>query len=163
MWMFKTSFGIWILYLSESVFTCFLFLCVHAEFYMVNSCFWIVINWGIVTGLVSVLILVLVILSISLPGLIKYSNNETQKDLRDKLNGTQKLMCGIPDELDAVFKSIDLISSEKLDNRAKGIYQQIQWGKDIQSCDVVYFYDQLNAEQKKRLNWPDLSCNVSYC
>ena len=122
-----------------------------------------VINWGIMIGLASVLILVLVILSISLPGLIKYSNSETQKNLRDQVNGTQKLMCGMPDELHTIFNSLDLISSEKFDNRAKGIYQQIQWGKDIQSCDVVYFYDQLSAEQKKRLNWLDLSCNSSYC
>ncbi|MCH9658802.1 hypothetical protein K0U27_08980 [archaeon] len=122
-----------------------------------------VINWGVVFGLGSVLILILVILSISLPGLIKYSNDETQKNLRDQVDGTQKLMCGMPDELHLIFNSIDLISSEKFDNRAKGIYQQMQWGKDIQSCDVVYFYDQLNIEQKKRLNWLELSCNASYC
>ena len=121
------------------------------------------INWGVIVGLISVLILVIVILSISLPGLIKHSDNETQKNLRDQVDGNQKLMCGMTDELRAVFNSIDLISSEKFDNRAKGIYQQIQWGKDIQRCDVVYFYDQLNAEQKKRLNWLDLSCNTSYC
>ena len=130
---------------------------------MANSCFWIVINRGIVIGLISVLILALVILSISLPGLIKYSSNETQKNLRDQVDDAEKLMCGVPDELHIIFNSLDLISPEKFDNRAKGIYQQIQWGTDIRSCDVVYLYDQLNSEQKKRLNWFDLSCNASYC
>ena len=121
------------------------------------------INWGAVFGLVSVSILAIVILSISLPGLVKYANDETQKNLLDQIDSTQKLMCGMPDELDTIFDSVGLISSEKFDNKAKGIYQQMQWGKEIESCDVVYFYNQLDTEQKKRLNWIELSCNVTHC
>ena len=121
------------------------------------------INWGVIFGLVSTLILVIVILSISLPGLIKYTNDETQKNLHDQIDSAQKLMCGTPNELDTIFDSVGLISSEKFDNRAKGIYQQMQWGKDIESCDIVYFYNQLDMEQKKRLNWLELSCSVTYC
>ena len=130
---------------------------------MLHSCILVVINWGVVFGLGAALILVVVILSISLPGLIKYSNDETQKDLLDKIDSTQKLMCGMPDRLESVFDSVGLISSENFDNRAKGIYQQMQWGIAIESCDVIYFYDQLDTEQKKRLNWLELSCNVPYC
>lgn len=121
------------------------------------------INWGAVFGLVSVSILAIVILSISLPGFIKYANDETQKNLLDQIDSTQKLMCGMPDELGTIFDSVGLISSEKFDNKAKGIYQQMQWGKEIESCDVVYFYNQLDTEQKKRLNWIELSCNVTHC
>ena len=121
------------------------------------------INWGVAFGLVSTLILVIVILSISLPGLIKYTNDETQKSLHDQIDGAQKLMCGTPNEFGTIFDSVGLISSEKFDNRAKGIYQQMQWGADIESCDVVYFYNQLDMEQKKKLNWLELSCSVTYC
>ena len=121
------------------------------------------INWGVVFGLVSALILIIVILSISLPGFVKYANDETQKNLLDQMDSTQKLMCGMSDDLGTIFDSVGLISSEKFDNKAKGIYQQMQWGKEIESCDVVYFYNQLDTEQKKRLNWLELSCNVTHC
>ncbi|QMU53497.1 MAG: hypothetical protein GKS07_00380 [Nitrosopumilus sp.] len=121
------------------------------------------INWGAVFGLVSISVLVVVFLSISLPGLTKHANDEAQKNLLDQIDGSQKLMCGMPDELGTIFGSVGLISSEGFDNKAKGIYQQMQWGKKIESCDVVYFYNQLDAEQKKTLDWLELSCNVSYC
>ncbi len=120
-------------------------------------------NWDIVFGLVSASVLVIVILSISLPGLIKYANDETQKNLFEKIDDSQKFMCGMPDELGAIFDSVGVVSPEKLDNRAKGIYQQMQWGIDIESCDVVYFYKQLDIEQKKKLNWLEFSCNVPQC
>ncbi len=124
---------------------------------------WVVINWGIALGLMSVLALILVILSISLPGLIKYSDDEMQNQIFDEIDDDKKIMCGMHDDLDAIFDSIDLISSESLDNKSKGIYQQIQWGKDIESCDVVYLYDNLSFEQKKKLDWLDFSCNVPQC
>ena len=105
----------------------------------------------------------IVILFISLPGLIKFANDETQKNLFGDIDDSQKLMCGMPDKLRIIFDSIDMISSESFDNEAKGIYQQIQWGVDIESCDVVYFYEQLNFEQKEKLNWLEFSCNVPQC
>ena len=135
----------------------------YVEFYIVDSWFRVMINWGVVFGLVSVSVLVIVIISIALPGLEKHANDETQKNLLDQIDSTQKLMCGMPDELGMIFDSVGLISSEKFDNKAKGIYQQMQWGKDIESCDVVYLYDQLDTEQKKRLNWLELSCDAAYC
>ncbi len=121
------------------------------------------INWGLVIGLILALIFVIAILSIALPPLIKYANDEAQRKLLDELDDAHKLMCGIPDELDVIFDTIDGISSDKFDNKAKRIYQQIQWGKDIESCDVIYLYKQLDSEQKKKLNWPELSCNVRHC
>ena len=39
----------------------------------------------------------------------------------------------------------------------------MQWGKDVESCDIIYFYNQLDSEQKKELNWLELSCNVRNC
>ena len=120
-------------------------------------------NWGVIFGLVSVSVLVIVILSISLPGLIKYANDETQNDLLEKVGDSQKFMCGMPDELGVIFNSVDVISSEQFDNRAKGIYQQMQWGIEIESCDVVYFYEQLDFEQKKKLNWLEFYCNIPQC
>jgi hypothetical protein len=121
------------------------------------------INLGVGLGLASALILIIVILSISLPGLMKFANDETQRNLLDQIDDHQKLMCGMPDELGALFDSVNVISPETFDHRAKGIYQQMQWGKDIASCDVIYFYGQLDAEQKKKLNWLELSCSVPYC
>ena len=114
-------------------------------------------------GLILALIFVIVIMSITLPPLLKYTNDEARRKLLDEINDTDKLMCGIPDELGVIFDKIDVISSEKFDNKAKGIYQQIQWGKDIESCDIIYLYKQLDTEQKKKLNWLELSCNVSQC
>jgi len=114
-------------------------------------------------GLILALVFVIVIMLITLPPLLKYANDEAQRKLLDEIDDADKLMCGIPGELGIIFNKIDVISSEKFDNKAKGIYQQIQWGKDIESCDVVYFYKQLGTEQKKKLNWLELSCNVSQC
>ena len=121
------------------------------------------INWGLVVGLILAIIFVIVILSIALPPLLKYANDEAQRKLLDEFDDADKLMCGMPGELRVIFDKIDVISSEKFDNKAKGIYQQMQWGKDIESCDIVYFYKQLDTEQKKKLNWIELSCNASRC
>jgi hypothetical protein len=125
--------------------------------------FLVVTNWGVVLGLISILVLIIVILSISLPGLIKYSDDETQKNLLEEIDDSQRFMCGMPDQLGGIFDSVGMISSEKFDNRAKGIYQQMQWGNDIESCDVVYFYGQLDFKQKERLNWLEFSCNIPQC
>ena len=131
---------------------------------MASPVFLVVTNWGVVVlGLISVLALVIVILSISLPGFIKYTNDETQRNLLENIDSSQKFMCGIPVQLGTIFDSIGVISSEKFDNRAKGIYQQMQWGNDIESCDVAYFYEQLDLQQKKKLGWLEFSCNVSQC
>ena len=121
------------------------------------------INRGLVVGFILALIFVIVIMFITLPPLLKYVNDETQRKLLDEIDDADKLMCGMPDELGVIFDKIDVISSDKFDNKAKAIYQQMQWGKDIESCDVVYFYKQLDTQQKKKLNWIELSCNISQC
>ena len=121
------------------------------------------INWGLIFGIVLVLIFVVAILSIALPPLIKYTNDEVQQKLLENVDDSHKLMCGIPDELGVIFDTVDIISSDKFDNKAKGIYQQMQWGKDIESCDIIYFHKQLDLEQKKKINWLELSCNVRHC
>lgn len=121
------------------------------------------VNQGLLLGSIATSIFVIVIVSIALPPLLKHANDEAQRELFDKINDDDKMMCGAPNELDIIFDGIDSISSDKLDNKAKGIYQQIQWGKNIKSCDIIYLYKQLDVEQKKKLNWEKLSCNVSQC
>ena len=135
----------------------------QTEFYILIHFLRIVINQGVLFGLIAALVFVIVILSITLPPLLKYTSDETQRKLLDEIDDTYKLMCGTPDKLNTIFDKIDSISSDNFDNKAKGIYQQIQWGKNIESCDVVYFYKQLNTEQKTKLSWQELSCNVSQC
>ena len=120
-------------------------------------------NWGLVIGVILALIFVLVILSIALPPYLNYLNDERQRELFEEMNKGNILMCGTPEELGKIFDMIDIISSDGFDNKAKSIYQQIQWGKDVESCDIIYFYNQLDAEQKKKLNWLELSCNVRDC
>ena len=121
------------------------------------------VNQGLLIGSIAISIFVIVLLSIALPPLLKHVNDEAQKELFAEINEENKMMCGIPNELSTIFDTIDSISSDKFDNKAKGIYQQIQWGKNIESCDIIYLYKQLDVEQKKILNWEKLSCNVSQC
>jgi hypothetical protein len=118
--------------------------------------------WGVL-AIIFVILFVGVILWIALPPLISFANDSKQRELVESLDESHRLMCGIPDELDVIFDTIDIISSDKFDNRAKGIYQQMQWGKDIESCDIIYLYNQLELEQKKKLNWLELYCNVRHC
>ena len=120
-------------------------------------------NWGLVIGLVLAVIFVIVILLIALPPLIQFQNDEAQRKIIDNLDDSHRLMCGTPDQLGIIFDRLDSISSDKFDNKAKGIYQKIQWGKNIESCDIIYLYNQLDVEQKKQLNWLELSCNVNHC
>ncbi|MFB5639301.1 MAG: hypothetical protein ACE5RA_03595 [Nitrosopumilus sp.] len=120
-------------------------------------------NWGLVIGVILALIFVVVILSIALPPYLNYLNDEHQRELFEEMNKGNILMCGTPEELGKIFDTIDIISSDGFDNKAKSIYQQIQWGKDVESCDIIYFYNQLDDEQKKKLNWLELSCNVRDC
>ena len=120
-------------------------------------------NWGLVIGVILALIFVVVILSIALPPYLNYLNDEDQRELFEEMNKGNILMCGTPEELGKIFDTIDIISSDRFDNKAKSIYQQIQWGKYVESCDIIYFYNQLDDEQKKKLNWLELSCNVHDC
>jgi len=120
-------------------------------------------NWNLIISIFFVLIFVLVILSISLPGVIKFVNDEANRDSLKNVSEAQRMMCGIPSELDLIFDMMGSISSDSFDNKAKGIYQSILWGNDVESCDVLYLYQQLDIEQKKKLNWMELSCTVSHC
>jgi len=115
-----------------------------------------------VVGLVVIILIVLVVvyaLSIALPQYIKF----TQSVIVDDIDKAHETMCGIPDKLSIIFDTIDTISHDNLDDRAKGIYQQMIWKNDVKSCDIIYFYKQLDSEQKKKLNWLELSCNVRQC
>ena len=121
------------------------------------------VNWNLIISTVLVLIFVLVILSISSPGVIKFANDEANRNLLKDVSEAHRMMCGIPSELNVIFDMMGSISSDSFDNQAKGIYQSILWGNDVESCDILYLYKQLDSEQRKKLNWMELSCTVSHC
>ena len=106
---------------------------------------------------------VIVGLGIALPPLLKYVDYEAQEKAHSNLPEGHRMMCNIPSELKTIFDKIDTISSDNFDNQAKGIYQSVQWGNDIESCDVLYLYNQLDFNQKKKLNWLEFSCTVNHC
>jgi len=106
---------------------------------------------------------VLVGLSIALPGLIKYADDQAQQKSYDNLPEGHRMMCNMPSELGMVFDRMGDISSDNFDNQAKGIYQSILWGNDIESCDVLYLYNQLDSNQKQKLDWLEISCTVNHC
>ncbi len=120
-------------------------------------------NWSQILGGFLVLVFVIAILWVILPGVTKYANDETQRELLKEVSEEHKMMCGIPEEINVIFDKMDSISTDNFDNRARGIYQTITWGNDVESCDVLYLYNQLDNEQKKKLNWMELSCTVSHC
>ena len=106
---------------------------------------------------------VIVGLFITLPGLLKYADDQEQQKIYENLPDGHRMMCNIPSELEIIFSKMDTISSDNFDNQAKGIYQSILWGKDIESCDVLYLYNQLDIHQKQKLDWLEISCNVNHC
>ena len=106
---------------------------------------------------------VIVGLSIALPGLIKYADDQAQQKTLENLPDGHRMMCNTPSELEIIFDRMNDVSSNNFDNKANGIYQSILWGNDIESCDVLYLYNQLDDDQKKKLGWLDLSCTVNHC
>ena len=106
---------------------------------------------------------VIVGMLIALPGLLKYADDQAKQKVPENLPDGHKMMCNNPSELEMIFEKIGDISSDNLDNQAKGIYQSILWGSEIESCDVQYLYDQLDSNQKQKLGWLELSCTVNHC
>lgn len=106
---------------------------------------------------------VLVGLTIALPPLLKYADHQAQKEAYSNIPEGHMMMCNIPLELEKIFDKMDTISSDNFDNRAKGIYQSILWGKNIESCDVLYLYNELEDNQKQKLDWLELSCTINHC
>jgi hypothetical protein len=102
-------------------------------------------------------------LFIALPGLLKYADDQAKQKAYENLPDGHRLMCNIPSELEMIFDRMNDISSDNFDNKAKGIYQSILWGNDIESCDVLYMYNQLDDVQKQKLDWLELSCTVNHC
>ena len=121
------------------------------------------INWFMVIAIVLIIIFVIVGISIALPPLLKYADDESRQEAYNNVPEKYRMMCNIPSELEIIFDRMDTISSDNLDNQAKGIYQSILWGDDIESCDVLYLYNQLDDNQKEKLLWLELSCTTSHC
>ena len=106
---------------------------------------------------------VVVGISIALPGLLKYADDQARIKIHDDLPEGHRMMCNIPSELVMIFDRMGDISSDNFDNRAKGIYQSILWGNAIESCDVLNLYNQLDYNQKEKLDWLELSCTANHC
>jgi hypothetical protein len=121
------------------------------------------VNWNIIISISLIVAFVGVILWISLPGLLQFAEDEANRELQSKVSQQEKMMCNSPEKMNAVFDNIDLISSENFDNKARGIYQTILWGNDIESCDISYLYNQLDDSQKEKLNWNKLECTINHC
>jgi hypothetical protein len=114
-------------------------------------------------SLIIILFIVVVVLYYTLPPLINFAISDDARRIVKNIDEAHETMCGIPDKLGVIFDTIDSISPDDLDERSKGIYNQMLWKNDIESCDVIYFYNQLDSEQRKKLNWFELSCNVRQC
>jgi hypothetical protein len=121
------------------------------------------VNWNVIVIVTLIAAFIGVILWISLPGLIEFANTQENRDLLNHISETEKMMCGIPNEMNVIFDKINSISSDNFDNKAKGIYQSILWGNDIDSCDISYLYEQLDNQQKEKLNWNEFSCTNNHC
>ncbi|QLH02871.1 hypothetical protein C5F47_04565 [Nitrosopumilus cobalaminigenes] len=116
-----------------------------------------------VIAIVLILLFVIVGISIALPPLLKYADDEARQAAYNNVPEKYRMMCNTPSELEIIFDRMDTISSDNLDTQAKGIYQSILWGNDIESCDVLYLYNQLDDNQKEKLLWLEISCTVSHC
>ncbi|MBT5200287.1 MAG: hypothetical protein HOK63_02420 [Thaumarchaeota archaeon] len=121
------------------------------------------VNWNVIVIVTLIAAFIGVILWISLPGLIEFADTQEDRDLLNDISETEKMMCGIPNEMNVIFDKINSISSDNFDNKAKGIYQSILWGNNIDSCDISYLYEQLDNQQKEKLNWNKFSCTNNHC
>ena len=118
----------------------------------------------IIVAIFVILFFVALVLYYVLPPLINFAMSEDARRIAKSVDEGHEIMCGFPDKLSVIFDTIDSISPDDLDDRSKGIYNQMLW-KDynIGNCDVIYFYNQLDSDQRKKLNWFELSCNARQC
>lgn len=121
------------------------------------------VNWNVIITAVSISAFVGVILWISIPGYLQFADDEANRELLNKVSEQEKMMCNNPEKMKIIFEGMNSISSDNFDNKAKGIYQTILWGNDIESCNIAYLYNQLGDIQKEKLNWEKLECTTNHC
>lgn len=73
------------------------------------------------------------------------------------------VVCGLDNEFIKIFEQLESISPEKFDDRTKQIYKTLLGGNQISECDAWYFYQQLDENNRKKLNLKDLVCNINDC
>ena len=61
------------------------------------------VNRGFLLASIAKSVFVIVIVSITLPTLLKHANDEAQRELFDKMDDEDKMMFGIPNELGIIF------------------------------------------------------------
>lgn len=72
-------------------------------------------------------------------------------------------LCGLRDEFNKIFDQIESISTENFDDNGLRIYWDLINGKEISECDAWYFYQQLDENNRKKINLKDLVCNLNDC
>jgi len=78
----------------------------------------------------------------------------------DDVQHTIKEICGIDQKL---FDTLDDTVFGTLDKKGRIIWNQFHQGNEVSKCDAVYFYNQLDSDNRKRIDLKELTCNVNDC
>ncbi|BDQ31156.1 hypothetical protein NZNM25_01600 [Nitrosopumilus zosterae] len=87
------------------------------------------------------------------------NNQEMVENLEDKLIE----YCGLSNKVSKIYEVLESLNLDTLDERTKQIYWDLGNGNEVSKCDMLYFYQQLNEDNKKKLNWFEFACNVNDC
>jgi hypothetical protein len=71
--------------------------------------------------------------------------------------------CGIEKHLAEIKSVMESISPETMDERSIQIAWDLIGGKEVSDCDLWYFYQHLDEDNRKKLKWDELLCNVNDC
>ena len=69
-------------------------------------------------------------------------------------------ICGIDQKL---FDALDDTVFETLDKKGRIIWNQFHQGSDVSKCDAVYFFEQLDEKNRKKIILKELTCNINDC
>mgnify|MGYP000005112888 CR=1 FL=1 len=78
----------------------------------------------------------------------------------DDIQHTIKEICGIDQK---VLDALDDTVFETLDQKGRIVWNQFHQGKEVSKCDAVYFYNQLDDDNRKKINLKELTCNINEC
>lgn len=105
----------------------------------------------IMYGIVGIIVIVVMALS----GTLETTTKNIQNTVTE--------LCGIDDKIVTTIKDLELTNSEYFDERTKQIYWDLLSGNEISNCDLWYFYQQLDDDNKKKLRWNEFVCNINDC
>lgn len=72
-------------------------------------------------------------------------------------------LCGIEDKLASIIDTLESINPDAYDDRTKRIYNSLLSGNTVSDCDMWYFYNQLDDNNRKKLKWNEFACNANDC